>query len=200
MALNNEERVTTMPLPPYIAPGLYINGLGITTATARPEEGQIPSIFGLGVSCLSRLYNWTYDGGAGPGKPSMTISNTDPRNLLYVGNQEKGVAIGILENVQNEMHVISDNFSGCEFHVLGRKGGSAAAFLHVYKSGGLVIPYGQHGDWELKATLESSGLIASNNYVHAYAYVNAGTAVCCMLLLREGKVVGRVETKEFQLA
>lgn len=185
-----------MPLPHELAPGLYINGLAKAMQDDRPTGKNHSQIGGNNVSREEQFYTCTYlppQAGV-QRRPAYQITANNPnllkRNFLYVSNFESGVAMGILPRALVDTHVFSDNFGGCEFHVLSRQGGVAAAFLHVYRGGGKTVQYtiDPNSDWEHRATLQSSVVTAGLNTmatVVAYAFVPAGgrVAECCFLTM-----------------
>jgi hypothetical protein len=114
-------------------------------------------------------------------------------NFLYVGHTQNGVAAGVALLIDDDLHVYSDNFSGCEFHVLAQTGGTAA-FLHVYRTGGQAVPYTLDSKWHRKAVIPTGGIVTKDTVgisVVAFAYVARGSKIaqCRVLILdKQGKV------------
>lgn len=175
-----------MPLPAELVNGLYVNGLPAAKNARAPVDDTHSQFTGANVKRQEQFYNCAYAPGPAPRRPGWQITDADPRNFLFVGNIQNGVAIGILPKRTFSTHVYSDNYSGCEFHVLSRADGTAAAFLHVYRAGGVAHDYTLGGNWVLRGTVASVGLAGPGRNIAAYAYVAAAvpwTAECCMLEL-----------------
>jgi hypothetical protein len=156
-----------MPLPTEVVPGLYFNAV-MSPGPVKPNNG----IGGTNVDWLQRFYNCQTVSPPGLRTPRFQVSDGSPRNFLYVSNCV-GVAYGVLPRLAagKQMHVVSDNFSGCEFHVVSRTNGTAAAFLHVYRGGGAPAPYTLDATWAHKQTFLSSPHFAAGMSLVAYAYV-----------------------------
>jgi hypothetical protein len=192
-----------VPLPPEIANGLYINGLP-NARIADPPKGNAHSQFtGVNVTREESLYTCTYDAGPGARRPGFQIAANDPnflsRNFLFVSNIVSGVAVGIMPRPTVNSHAFSDNYGGCEFHILARAGGAAIAFLHVYRGGGVTAQYtiAPGSGWTLRQIVPSAPVVAAHGTtgsIVSYAYVAAGSnfAECCMLVLDNQGMVSSI--------
>ncbi len=189
-----------MALPAQIAAGLYFNGLPGARSTEGPTGGPMTSITGVKVARSDAFYTADYAPGPGVRRPSYQIAAGDPvasrRNLLFVNNIANGVAVGLLPRRSVDTHVLSDNFGGCEFHILAKDDGSSAAFLHLYKGLDGTASYAikPGSGWTLRAALDSGPTAAefgTGGTIVAYSFVSAGssTAECCFLVLdNQGRV------------
>jgi len=182
-----------MPLPAEVVAGLYLNGLS-KARDGLPATKNHSEITGVNVTRDEQFYNLAYDPGPGARRPGYQVTDSNPRNCLFVNNIPNGVAISVLPRTATDTYVFSDNYAGCEFHVITRADHSAAAFLHVYRTGGIAHPYVLGGNWVLKGTVQSVGLAGVNASVVSYAYVPAATwiAECCMLVLNNQGMVTAV--------
>ena len=189
-----------MPLPTEIAAGLYINGIsGLTSQPkTKPRGDAYSQISGAQVTQLSAWYHGAFlPAAAVPRRPALQVTDADPRNFLFVGNIENGVAVGILPALGRDVHVYSDNYGGCEWHVLSSANKAAAAFLHVFKDSGALAQYNLGGDWTQRGVLQSSAIATQVGYgssIVSYAFVANGsnTAECCFLVLNNQGMVTAV--------
>lgn len=187
-----------MALPAAIANGLYISGIGGLASTPRTAPGGSPhsQITGASVTRHAVWYNCAHlAAGGGARTPGFRMTDNDPRNFLYVGNIPNGVAVGVAPTRAINMHVYSDNYGGCEWHILSRNDHSAAAFLHVYRGDGVTAGYALAGGWIHRGTVQSAPVVALGlaGSIVSYAYVASGSNVaeCCMMRLnQQGTVVG----------
>lgn len=191
-----------MALPDEVAAGLYLNGLPAAKQTRQPGGADHPRITGDNVTRLRARYNLQYQAGPGDRRPGYRITDSSPRNILFVGNIENGIAIGRMSMPPaQDTHVYSDNYGGCEWHILSRPGKSAA-FLHVYRGGGATVAYAMAGGWNHRGTIESGPIAQrigmNGGSIVSYAFVAAGStrAQCCMLVLDNQGCVSSVEEEQ----
>jgi hypothetical protein len=135
-------------------------------------------------------------------KPGKDLNKT---NFMYINHVDNGVAAGVLNSRLVDQYVYSDNFAGCEFHVLAKEGQKKGAFLHVYRSNGRTITYGADEGWFIRASIPTAGLLQPGKglSIVAFAFVAGGSnkATCGVLSLDNKGMVARVEAKkEFELS
>jgi len=193
-----------MALPPEVKAGLYINGIPSAKTNLSPTDYKHAAFTGTSVSRAEQFYTCKFDPGPGPRRPGYQISANKQdllgNNFLYVENIQGGVAAGILPIVGGDRYVYSENYGGCEFHVLAKAGGGSAAFLHVYRGGGALANYTitAGSGWTLRGTIQSAPVVAVSGgmggaSIVSFAFVPNGlhVAECCMLTLdNQGMVTG----------
>jgi hypothetical protein len=182
-----------MALPPEIANGLYVRSGRVKAKVS--DIGGHSQITGNNVTRYSAWGNCTHvAAGGGANTPCYQITDNDPRNFLFVADKQGGVGVGIVPNMAINIYVLSDNYGGCEWHVLSRNDHSAAAFLHVYRGGGVTAGYNLAGGWTHRGTLQSSNVgVQANSSIVSFAYVAGGSNVaeCCFMRLNnQGMVIG----------
>ncbi|BBO86236.1 hypothetical protein [Desulfosarcina ovata] len=199
-----------MALPAEVKKGLYINRLLslLSTPGSRAQQSSHSQFTGNKVYRYTAWYNCTYvAAGGGARTPCYRLSKNNPRNFLYVGNIQGGVAVGIVPKRTSPFYVYSDNYGGCEWQILARKDGTAAAFLHVYKGAEGLANYTLGGNWELRGKVESSPvakIVGQTKNIISFAYVASGWtfAECCMLATdkQDGTVDSIYEYKAIKIS
>lgn len=191
-----------MPLPPEVATGLYISGnvrnfQCYSTTKLPPPVG----ITGNNVKLWETRVNCNFMAPAPPDiarRPGYFLTDTNPRNTVFVDNITNGVAIGLAPPSPNATYSFSDQYGGCEWHLLTNGGAPpTAAFLHVYRGGGIVTPYNLGQGWMHIHTLKSAHLakaygVSGSNWAYAYRGPGSNIVECCMLHLNNhGMVTAR---------
>ena len=80
-----------------------------------------------------------------------TLQFTAPQGNYWYLPQALGNSINwcIIPAGAVEAYVVSDNFGGCELHVLHHAGNNRYAVMHVARGGGTTTPYITHPGWAL---------------------------------------------------
>ncbi|OJW71118.1 MAG: hypothetical protein BGO68_04710 [Candidatus Amoebophilus sp. 36-38] len=217
-----------MALPDYIKPGLYINNLGKVTSEnsiygkqiPHSEYPQVNNILGIeGTKTFVKMSKYFCNvqvSGTETRIPGLTITTSPGDNaFLYIPQDPRNIAIGYTDvPLSTNMHIYSDNFGGCEWHVLSHNQDTTktVAFLHVYKGQDKICQYESDG-WERKAILYSTseevksklrelGKSFLNCSIVAYAFIDVGTTTVdtCMLILdNNGMVIGYTQHQEITI-
>ncbi|MEM9101380.1 MAG: hypothetical protein AAGB12_03585 [Pseudomonadota bacterium] len=96
----------------------------------------------------------------------LNVKWIGPKNYWYIPAQVDAISYCVIDprNKNKKLYVVSDNFSGCDFHVLGHSSGKLA-FLHVYRNQGGAVSYTPKTGWYKKIMKYSKGLI--NTFGHS---------------------------------
>jgi|GEM_PF-6132689 len=89
------------------------------------------------------------------------IDKHGAQNYLYIPQpQQGGISYGMFRYISGpgNFYIISDGYSGCEYHVLCHKKLCLIAVLHVYRANGRTTAYTLQPGWELVHKIESIGL------------------------------------------
>jgi len=197
-----------MPLPVQIKSGLYINGLGglLSGSSTSPGGHEHSLITGPNVTRNEVWYNGRFlHAGTGNRTPALQLSNNNPRNFLFVKDIQNKVAVGIAPKRPLDIHAYSDNYGGCEWHILSKNNGESVAFLHVYRGGGQCVKYYLSEGWEKRGTLESSKVMPRKKMgesIVSYSYWSSGSNYvdsCFILLDQQGKISDILEYKHINI-
>jgi hypothetical protein len=188
-----------------IKTGYYINGLGSLTSHRNIHPiplKKVPIFEGVEGGNAALMIAWGncefQHEDQGGRTPNIEISYGKPHNFLFIEERPRGIAVGYVDLAKlpsGGVHIYSDKFGGCEWHILKHNGHDTVAFLHVYKGLDGFSNY-EHAGWEKRCVIESSKVrksLSGNPGLAAYAYIaksSSTIAETCMLALNgEGQVI-----------
>ena len=197
-----------MALPPEIAVGLHITGIVRNMNCAPHQQNPPGGITGNNVMLYEARVNCVHRAPAVPvvpRRPDYYLTDANPRNAVFVDNINNGVAVGLAPPNPNATYAFSDQFGGCQWHILSNGGfPPTAAYMHVYRGQNVVAPYNLGGGWIHMHTMHSNNVavVHHTGSITAFTYRAGGANAvdCCMLHLDgHGRVDGIYNIANVQL-
>jgi len=146
--------------------GDVVQGYGISSAK-RCKELKHPPIAMINGKCDARMGGVEQRGGA------LVFSDKPTTYNYWFVNNSSAICYCVVHcnELCRDGLVISDNFAGCEFHVLRNGRHNLLAFMHVMRQKGKAVGYkvNESGGWSFCYGIKSSGIHSHN----LEAFVNA---------------------------